>query len=79
MLVQAAQDASDIASGKVKASKQQTVESANAAYEEAAKAAELAVKRAQEAAEETGDSAKGIWEKVTSCPPGKVHAVSLPS
>ena len=61
---QAAQEASDISSGKVKASKTQTVESANAAYEEAAKAANLAVSRAQEAARETGDYTAGVWEKV---------------
>ena len=66
MLPQAAQDAADIASGKIKNAKGVTVEKANAAYEEAAKAAELAVKRAQEAAGETQEAGKGIWQKAGS-------------
>lgn len=63
--VQAAQDAADIASGKIKNAKGVTAEKANAAYEEAAKAAELAVKRAQDAAAETQETGKGIWQKAS--------------
>ena len=48
----------------MKASKDVSVDKANAAYEEAAKAAELAVKRAQEAAADTTETGKGIWQKV---------------
>ena len=62
--MQAAQDAADVASGKSKNVKGMTEDKANAAYEEAAKAADLAVKRAQEAAGETVETGKGIWQKV---------------
>ena len=71
--VQAAQDAADIASGKIKNAKGVTVEKANAAYEEAAKAAELAVKRAQEAAGETQETGKGIWQKAGFPSPSYIH------
>ena len=64
--MQAAQDASDIASGKYKESKGFTQEKADAAYLEAKNAADLAVAKAKEAAGVTGDTAQGIWNKVLS-------------